>query len=67
LPSLTPSSEVALWREAGAQALTPDLATSTDMFYASAASLLLRSLSPGGAALLDLREWLADRLGWQPG
>jgi hypothetical protein len=67
LPSLTPASAVALWRQAGAQAVTPDLASSSDMFYASAASLLLRSLSPGGAALLELRQWLADRLGWQPG
>jgi hypothetical protein len=67
LPSLTPPSAVALWRQAGSQALAPDLASSMDMFYASAASLLLRSLSPGGAALLDLRAWLAERLGWQPG
>jgi hypothetical protein len=66
LPSLTPGSAVALWRQAGAQAVTPDLASSSDMFYAAAASLLLRSLSPGGAALLELRQWLADRLGWQP-
>lgn len=67
LPGLTPPSAVALWRNAGAQALAPDLASATDMVYASAASVLLRTLCPGGAALLELRTWLADRLGWQPG
>ena len=65
LPSLTPPSGVALWHEAGAHALAPDPDGAT--LYASAASVLLRSLDPRGATLLDLRGWLADRLGWQPG
>jgi tripartite-type tricarboxylate transporter receptor subunit TctC len=65
LPSLTPPSGVALWHEAGAHALAPD--SDGAILYASAASVLLRSLNPRGATLLDLRGWLADRLGWQPG
>jgi tripartite-type tricarboxylate transporter receptor subunit TctC len=68
LPSLTPASAVALWRDAADQALTPsDLASSVNTVLSSAASVLLRALCPGGAALLELRTWIAERLGWQPG
>jgi tripartite-type tricarboxylate transporter receptor subunit TctC len=67
LPGLSPASTVALWRGAGAQALAPDLASSVEIVYDSAASAVLRALCPSGAALLQLRGWLADRLGWQPG
>ena len=67
LPGLTPPSAVALWREAGAHAMLPNLSAASDLLYASAASVLLRSLSPGAAALLDLRQWLANRLAWHPG
>ena len=66
LPGLTPPSAVALWRDAGAHAMLPGVSAATDLLDASAASVLLRSLSPGAAALLNLREWLADRLAWQP-
>ena len=66
LPSLTPPSAVALWRDAGTHAFSENLAASNDVVYSSAASGLTRSLNPSAAALLDLRGWLATHLGWQP-
>ena len=66
LPSLTPASAVALWRDAGSHALGRDGAAETTVIYASAAAGLMRALTPNSAALLDLRNWLASKLGWQP-
>ena len=67
LPSLIPAAAVAIWRNAGAQAVSGSLNASVNIMLASAAAALLRALSPGGAALLELRTWLAERLGWRPG
>ena len=73
LPSLTSATMVALWRRACAQAaMSPAI-------QSGAARLGIRpetdvaavaSTAPLGnvnaAALLDLREWLAQRFGWHP-
>ncbi len=66
LPSLIPAAAVAIWRNAGRKAVGEDLSASVDVMLASAAATLLRAISPGGAALLELRTWLAERMGWRP-
>ncbi len=67
LPSLIPAAAVAIWRNAASTAVSDSLSSSVNIMLASAASALLRALSPGGAALLELRTWLAEQLGWRPG
>jgi tripartite-type tricarboxylate transporter receptor subunit TctC len=67
LPSLTPASAVALWRQAGTQVLTRDGAAADHVVNASAASELMAAMTVSGPALLDLRGWMSSQLGWQPG
>lgn len=72
LPELTPAPMVALWRQAGVHAMA-----ALDI-QALAASLAVRPMSgpaatvcgdlwsPSAAALLALRQWLAERYHWPP-
>ena len=72
LPELTPAPMVALWRQAGVQAMA-----ALDI-QALAASLAIRPMSgpaatvcgdlwsPPAPALLALRQWLAERYHWRP-
>ena len=72
LPELTPAPMVALWRQAGVQAMA-----ALDV-QALAASLAIRPMSgpaatacgelwsPRAPALLALRQWLAERYNWRP-
>lgn len=72
LPELTPAPMVALWRQAGVQAMA---ALDVQAFAASLGIRLMSGpvatvcgdlWSPSTPALLALRQWLAERYNWRP-
>ena len=73
LPPLTSAGMVAIWRRACAQAAetpTTQVAASRLGISAQVEAAAVASTSPlaavGTATLLELRRWLAQRLGWHP-
>lgn len=72
LPFLTPSAMVALWRCAAWAAvhqsgLMRAATGSGELLLAGALALAnMAALTPSTSALLALRSWLAERLGWRP-
>ncbi|MBO0711579.1 MAG: hypothetical protein J2P47_09925, partial [Acetobacteraceae bacterium] len=73
LPELTPAALIALWRQAGVQAMrAPELqqtaaATQVRPLTGADAAATTTALAPDAASLLELRRWLATRLDWHPG
>lgn len=69
LPQLTPAALVALWRQAGTQALAAaDLQDPQGRTRGAIdPQALAQALAPDAAALAALRAWLAARLNWAPG
>lgn len=72
LPLLTPATIVALWRRAGAQAVSaPSLQTAGTQIAvrpvaAPAALVSIAAVATNSSALLELRRWLAVRFNWRP-
>lgn len=73
LPALTPAALIALWRQAGVQAIrAPELqqtasASLVHPLTGAEAAATAAALAPDAPAQLELRHWLATRLDWHPG
>lgn len=72
LPPLTSASMVAVWRRACAQAAVATQAAAARLgVHTDAEAAAVASTAPlaamDAAAMLDLRQWLAQRFGWHPG
>ena len=67
LPQLTPAALVALWRQAGTQALAELQDPQGRTRAAIDPQALAQALAPDAAALTALRAWLTARLNWAPG
>jgi hypothetical protein len=70
LPALTPAALVSLWREAALRAApqvsAPELARERLLACPDANQFTAPISAAGMATLLALRQWLAERLRWQP-
>ncbi len=72
LPAATPAALVALWRRGGDQGLAePALLEAAAAMPArpvatAGAARALAAIATDAPALLELRRWLAERLGWRP-
>ena len=69
LPQLSPAAQVALWRQAGAQAAAQielrDDPTLVRHLVPPSASEVTAAMAPDPAAITELRAWLARRLNWR--
>jgi hypothetical protein len=70
LPALTPAALVSLWRQAGIHAaavVPPADVTGVRLLACPEATRFTAPIASADAAtLIELRHWLAVRLGWQP-
>jgi hypothetical protein len=70
LPALTPAASVSLWRRAAVHAAAVIPLTDTTglrlLPCPETTSFTAPMVAADTATLLELRRWLATRLGWQP-